>query len=200
MTGDRLLLVGCGVLRTEMICLIEKNDWPIDTLFLDSKMHCNYEALEHALTSALAANRARDVIVFYGCCHPLIENMLACENTFRTAGQNCIDMLLGREMFDVELAKGAFFLLEDWAWNWKDILTKSFGTCHLDVIKEIFRSDRKYLLCIRTPSSADFTSQAEKAGEMIGLPLRWIDVALDRLETVLYAAITKKMELRLCPK
>ena len=200
MNGERLLLLGCGVLRKEILFLIEKNGWPMDTLFLDSKLHCEYDALAHSLTSALAANRTRDVIVFYGCCHPLIDNMLERDNTLRTVGQNCIDMLLGRDKFNAELSNGAFFLLEDWAWNWKAIITKSFGTCNLDVIKDIFRGDRKYLLCIRTPCSADFTSQAEQAGEMVGLPLRWMNAALDQLEAVLGAAIAKKLEPHQCPR
>ena len=38
MVENRLLLLGCGILRKETRLLIEKNRWPMDTMFLDSAL------------------------------------------------------------------------------------------------------------------------------------------------------------------
>jgi hypothetical protein len=194
MTKNRLLLLGCGILKKEVDFLIQKNGWPLETLFLDSALHVDFNRLSKSLTSALARHRGENVIVFYGTCHPLMEQMLAESKTFRTRGQNCVEMLLGHDLFTQELANGAYFLLEDWARRWEHILTKTFNTKNQDLICDIFQGDRKYLLGLRTPCSDDFTDEAEAAGRMVGLPLRWRDVPLGHLESVLLEAIERRQD------
>jgi hypothetical protein len=193
MSNDKLLLVGCGILRKEVAFLIGKNNWPITTLFLDSALHVDFDRLAGALTSALAKHREANVIVFYGACHPLMDRMLAEAHTFRTKGQNCCEMLLGHGLFTEELAKGAYFLLEEWARRWEHIITRTFNTTKLEIIRDIFQGDRKYLLGLRTPCSVDFTAEAEGAARMVDLPLRWRDVSLDNLEDVLHEAIERRI-------
>ncbi len=192
MTSDRLLLLGCGILKKEVEFLIAGNDWPVDTLFLDSALHSDFDGLAKGLTAALAMHRDEHVIVLYGTCHPLMERMLDEAHTFRTRGQNCCEMLLGHDLFTRELTNGAYFLLEEWARRWEDIQTRTFNTKNLDLIRDIFQGDRKYLLGLRTPCSGDFTAEAEAAGRMVGLPLRWLDVSLDHLGAVLLEAMVCK--------
>ena len=200
MTDDRILLVGCGILKKEVKFLIARNKWPLETVFFDSALHVDFDKLAKNLTSALARRRGENIIVFYGTCHPLMEQMLAEARTFRTRGQNCCEMLLGHGLFTEELAKGAYFLLEEWARRWEHIQARAFRTKNLNVIREIFQVDRKYLLGLRTPCLGDFTAEAEAAGRMVGLPLRWLDVPLDHLESVLLEAIERKQGEAQCPK
>ncbi len=199
MNENRLLLIGCGILQKETEWLIKKNNWDLDTVFLDSAFHVNFEKLSNALTGALAKYNGRDIIVFYGACHPLMDKTLENAKTFRTMGQNCIDMLLGNKLFMDELVKGAYFLIEDWAIRWDQIITITFGT-NKEIIRDIFQGDRKYLLCIRTPCSGDFAAEAEAASNMIGLPLKWRDATLDHFESTLQAAINRKTREIKCRK
>jgi hypothetical protein len=194
MTESKLLLLGCGILKKEVRYLIRKNKWPVETEFFDSALHCELAKLERCLTTKLANQRGKDVFVFYGVCHPLMEKMLETGNTFRTEGQNCIDMLLGSDLFTRELLQGAFFLLEEWAQRWTQMVTLTFGTKNGEVIKEMFRGDRKYLLCLRTRCSGDFSKEADEAGRLVDLPLRWMDVGLEHLEEILFSAITRKLK------
>ncbi len=185
------LLVGCGILKKEVKFLIKKNHWPMETHFLDSSLHIDFDKLSSSLTKALARHKNREIIVFYGCCHPLMDEILDQYKTIRTRGQNCVDMLLGPELFQKELARGAFFLMEDWARRWEYIMKKGMGP-NLELAKEIFKSDRKYLLGLNTPCSGDFTEDAEQSGQMIGVPVQWLDVSLDHLESVLVQALKLK--------
>jgi hypothetical protein len=86
-----------------------------------------------------------------------------------------------------ELSNGAFFLLEDWALRWDEVIGKTFGS-NPEVVREIFQLSSKYLLCLRTPCSGDFTLPAQEIGLKLGLPLRWMDIGLDNLEAVLRQA------------
>lgn len=188
---QRQLLLGCGILRKEIHFLVEKNAWPLDTYFLDSSLHIDFDKLSQALTAALRHQADRETVVFYGACHPLMDQILAAAGTFRTDGQNCVEMLLGHGRFTAELEQGAFFLLEEWAQRWEQITAATFGT-NPEVIRELYQSDRNYLLGITTPCSDNFQAEAEQAARLAGLPLRWLDVPLDHLETVLQEAINRK--------
>lgn len=191
MDKAKLLLIGCGILEKEIRWLIEKNRWPVESIFLTSALHVDFEKLSHCLTSALDTYQDRNRIVFYGCCHPLMHTMLEEADVFRTPGQNCIDILLGHTVFTEELGKGAFFLLEDWAQHWRSILPPTFGN-NPKGISYIFQFSHTYILGLRTPCSADFCVEAEEFAEITGLPLRWMDVSLDHLEAILQKTITRK--------
>jgi hypothetical protein len=198
MFEPNLLMLGCGVLRREVRLLVEKNGWTLDTAFLPSSLHIDYHRLSSSLSRALHAHRDRQTVVFYGCCHPQMDDLLDQAGTWRVEGQNCIDMLLGPQMFAQELADGAFFLVEDWARGFEQIVTCTFGE-NEEVVRAIFQSDRSYLLCLRTPCSPDFSALAEQAGLRVGLPVRWLDVGLEHLETTLRQAIERKTcELTTC--
>jgi hypothetical protein len=195
-SAENLLLLGCGIFEKEIQRLIAKNSWPLSTVFLDSSLHIDLGLLSQTLITALGAHQERDLIVFYGCCHPRMEKILRDAKTFRTPGQNCVDILLGHDRFMTELSQGAYFLFEDWARHWQEITEKTFGK-NPHLVRDIFQGDRKYLLCLRTPCSGDFAAAAEEAGRQVGLPCRWLDVSLDHLESVLKVAIHRKMkELR----
>lgn len=191
MISNRILLLGCGILKKEIEFLVEKNKWNIDLVFFDSSLHCSYNQLSQSLTSGLCKYSDRTKIVFYGECHPQIDQILSGCNAIRTAGQNCIEMLLGHETFTREVSDGAFFMLEEWAARWKQLLDKSFGTQNIEIIREIFKGDRKYYLCIRTPCSGNFTDNVKIAAEFMDIPIRWMDTTLDHLEDTLLQAIDK---------
>lgn len=188
---ENYLLVGCGILKKEIRYLIDKNQWPIDTSFLDSSLHVDFNKLSTSLTKSLDVHKDRDTMVFYGSCHPRMEQMLYDANAIRTIGQNCIDILLGSELFTKELTQGAFFLLEDWALRWEKLVKLAMGP-NLQLTREIFRTDRKYILGLNTPCSGDFTKSAQECSDFFGVPLYWMDATLEHLESVLEQVIMQK--------
>ncbi len=188
-----LLLLGCGILQKEIRYLIKANDWPLDTSFLRSALHNNIGKLEKGLKGSLAKRADRETIVFYGCCHPDIDHIVAQGHSVRTPGQNCVDILLGRELFDRELENGAFFLLEEWAQRWSPITEEVFGKGP-DIIRGVFHEAHRYILAIRTPCSGDFVNEAEEVARIVDLPLKWMDVELEHLETVLKETMDRKLQ------
>jgi len=191
--GKPMLMVGCGIMHKEVDYLIKKNGWNVETQFLHSSLHNYFDKLYKELDSALDFDdqKGRQTIVFYGACHPKIDDILDKHHTLRTQGQNCIVMLLGYEKFMAELEQGAYFLVEDWALTWEPMVTEAFGN-NLAVVREIFHSSHKKIIALRTPCSTDFTEAAEAAARFIDLPLEWMNVDLDHLEKVLADAITAR--------
>jgi hypothetical protein len=188
-----LSLVGCSILHKEVDFLVKKNGWNIETHFLVSSLHNYLNKLGIELNAALDSEEKRGVksIVFYGACHPRMEDILTQHCTVRTEGQNCIVMLLGYEKFMEELGKGAYFLLEDWALTWEPMITEAFGK-NIEVVREIFHSSHKYMVAVRTPTSTDFTAAAEAAARFVDLPLVWVNASLDHLESILADTIARQ--------
>lgn len=174
-------LIGCGILEREIRFLAEKNRWDLKAVFLPSGLHVDFAKLEHALRASLAHHADRPKMVFYGACHPCMEQLINEAWVIRTPGQNCVDIYLGHETFCRELESGAFFLFEDWAHKW-EIIVGGVMPGNPQIMRDIFRSAHKYLLAIRTPCSNDFSTAAQKVSELTSLPLRWIDADLDHLE------------------
>ncbi|MDD2863216.1 MAG: DUF1638 domain-containing protein [Methylococcales bacterium] len=188
-----LVMVGCGILHKEVDFLIKKNGWNVETQFLASSLHNYFDRLYSELNESLAFNesKGRETVVFYGACHPRMDDILTKHHTHRTQGQNCIVMLLGFDTFMEELSNGAYFLVEDWALTWEPMLTECFGK-NVSVVREIFHSSHKMIMALRTPCSTDFTAAAQAAADFVDLPLVWRDVSLDHLESVLAQAIAQK--------
>jgi hypothetical protein len=197
MNTGRCRLLACGILGKETRRLIGKNGWPVDAAFLDSSLHVDFGLLEAGLRSALSRCAGERVAVFYGACHPHLDRILSADASFRTPVENCVEALLGRDAYLRELEQGAFFLFEEWARRARRLMLLPFGGSEA-VAREVYR-ERKYLLCIRTPCSADFRAEAEDAGRLVGLPLRWMDASLDHLESLLEATIARRLEEAPCP-
>ncbi len=183
-------LIGCGILKSEVKYLAKKNNWPIDYFFLDSSLHVDFEELAAGLSGMLNKHSQQECIVLYGVCHPLMDQLLKGKKATRTCGQNCIDMLLGNRVFTEKLSEGAFFLMEDWANNWERITRKTFGDS-MNIIRDVFKGDREYLLCINTPCSNDYQKKAEEISAMLDMRLEWMDVNLDHLESVLMQTLAQ---------
>lgn len=181
-------IIGCGILKKEIRYLAEKNHWGGGMTFLPSGLHVDFEKLQTSLEICLRQHAGEPAVVFYGACHPRMDQILAAAGLIRTPGQNCVDIYLGHETFCRELEQGAFFLFEDWALNWKEIVG-SVMPGDPEIMRSIFRGGHTYLLAIRTPCSGDFSAAAEAVSAMTSLELRWIDAGLEHLEANLAATL-----------
>lgn len=177
-------LIACGILEKEIRYLAGKNGWDLRQIYLPSGLHVDFIHLETSLVKCLRLHQGEKGIVFYGACHPCMDRIISDAGTIRTPGQNCVDIFLGHETFCHKLQEGAFFLFEDWAHHWREIVGAVMPG-NPEIMKSIFRSAHKYLLALRTPCSGDFSAEAAIVSEMTGLPLRWFDAGLDNLEQTL---------------
>lgn len=179
-------LIGCGVLADEVRAVITDLAVPVTARFLPARLHVRLGRLERGLAQALAVSPEPATVV-YGACHPRMDDIVAANGARRTPGQNCLEILLGPELFAEHLQAGAYFLLAHWAGDWEWMVQESFGP-YPDVVREIFQVSHRYLLGVRTPASADFGAAADSISEQVGLPLRWIDVGLEHLRERLLEA------------
>ena len=187
---NRPVLISCGILRKEIMLLIDKNNWNLDPVFLNSSLHVDFHKLMKKLGFQLEKYHDRAKIVCYGTCHPQIDERIGEMNGIRTPVQNCVELILGKNLFTQKLEEGAFFLFEDWAVNWDTVVTPIFGDDPL-LQREIFQSEHKFLFAIRTECSKNFKDKAESISAIIDLPIVWYDAGLDILEDCLKTVLGK---------
>jgi Protein of unknown function (DUF1638) len=180
-------IIACGILKNEIEMLARKNDWKTDLRFLDSSLHVDFDRLRRAVEGSLIKVNREPVLLVYGACHPLIRRFKGIEGAFWLQKQNCLEMLLGHDEFQARLAEGAFFLLEDWARRWDSVTGLAMGE-NRTMVREVFQSEHTHLCCIKTPCSGDFSALAEEIGRRIDLPVRWLDITLERFEEYLSTA------------
>lgn len=183
------VLISCGILKKEIKQLVHNNQWLVKLQFLDSSLHIDFDRLSKSLTRALSKKMDRKTLVMYGTCHPKMDDIIMQANAIRTPGQNCVEILLGRDRFTHELSKGAFFLFEDWARRWEKISYSYFG--NWEIMREIFQDAHNYILCIKTPCSGNFENHANKVSLHLGLPLVWESIGLEYLEKTLESSIVE---------
>lgn len=187
----RPLVIGCGVLERELRFIAAQKGWELDLELLGPMMHLDLPRLARDFGAQLERTSERDPRVFFGACHPRLDGWLAAQGRVRTRGVNCVEMLLGPERYEAELAGGAYFLLEAWVRDWREALQRTFGD-RPALVREIFQGSHTHLLALRTPCSGDFEAEAEAASRQVGLPLQWATLDLARLEAVLAALLDRE--------
>lgn len=184
--NPKIHLVGCGILRKEIHFLLQSFPAEFKQVYYDSALHCDLTQLSKVLHATLAKHPPTQTLIFYGSCHPLLDQWLDQKSMHRIPGQNCVAMLLGYDRFMHKLGQGSFFLLEDWAKRWQDIVFKTMGTHKKNIIQRFYREHHTHLLALRTPCSGNYEIEAEEAAELVGLPLEWMDVDLDHFRDLLW--------------
>ena len=171
-----------GILEKEIRYLAKKNNWSQHLIFLPSGLHVDFDQLRKSLEKCLPQYEEKPGAIFYGTCHPCMDEILAGTQCSRTPGQNCVDIYLGHDRFSQELQQGAFFLFEGLGFALERDCRQRHARRSGHYAQHLSCSAHKYLLAIRTPCSGDFTAEAQTISDMTSLELRWIDIGLETLE------------------
>ncbi|MBF0171053.1 MAG: DUF1638 domain-containing protein [Nitrospinae bacterium] len=183
-------LIACGVLQREIVHLVEKNRWPARIELLPPSLHNDVEELERRLVAALDRHAGAPILLYYGHCHPLMEELADRPGVVRMDRENCVASLLGDDSYFDELGKGTYFLLEEWAKGWREAMAETFGD-HPEAIREIFTDAHRRMVALVTPVSGDYATAAHEAARQTGLPLEWRNVDLSRLEEALAGGVAR---------
>ena len=187
-TSNPFLIAGCGVLQDEVHWLVEKNNWMVEEVYLQSSCDITLDLLEKKLKNMIQKNIDRRPLLLYGECHPRMNGILDKFHCIRIPGNNCIEFLLGHDIYNRELEAGAYFLTKGWLNGIMTHLHRVFGR-NREVIREIYHACHKYLLCINTPCSLVEPDYAAEVAEYLDLPLHWHDTDLENLEKLIQMAI-----------
>jgi hypothetical protein len=104
--------------------------WPqVPMRTLNSMLHMRPEALALRLREALDSECAKglQVVLIYGDCCVQMGELERWAGVVRTAGKNCVELLLGAEGYRALQREEAFVLLPEWTHRWREVFALELG-------------------------------------------------------------------------
>ncbi len=184
MTGaaSNVLCLACSVFKGELEALRARGEVDFRVDYLESMLHMRPKALRRRLESALKGEREKGVkvVLLYGDCHPHMKEHESQPGVCRVQGQNCAEILLGRERYRALRAEGAFFLLPEWAMRWRQVFKHELGL-EGKTAKDLMGELHTKLVYLDTGLAPVPSEQLQAASDALGLPWEVMRVGLDRL-------------------
>jgi hypothetical protein len=186
--AERILLIACAIFASEFGRLQASLRDRFDVRFLDSMLHMVPEELDCRIGEALAGTD-RPAVLLYGDCSPHMREFARSPDRSRTAGCNCIEILLGSERYRDLRRNGAFFLMPEWAQRWEEVFKQHLGLGDPALARDFMRDSARELVYLDTGSGPLPGELLEEISLFLGLPVRVERTGLDGLETALRTAV-----------
>lgn len=139
-------ILGCAILRNEIEHLLKNEHAEIR--YLDAALHVDMKNLLASVTNALQTydDKAELTLVFGTGCHPEMEDLVISSGCRGIQARNCIEMLLGDKMAEMDKESRTFYLTAGWLDNWQKIFVEGLKWDKVDARQNFGFYDRIVLL------------------------------------------------------
>lgn len=97
--------------------------------YLPASLHNDFNHLIDSVRLALDTIAADRIILFYGLrCHPGFDKLLKNSSLISFPQSNCIELILGDRIKEINRAARTFYLTTGWLLKWRDLLEPIIGT------------------------------------------------------------------------
>lgn len=158
-------------------------------LYIDAALHVNLDRLEEELKAKLeeAPNAAKKAILVGSKCHPDIAAIAGRYEAGMVKGDNCIELLLGEKMKEMDTEAKTFYITNGWMKNWRKIFMEGLGWDAIDARQNFGYYDRILLLDTGTGEISD--EDMLEFFEYTQVPIEICPVTLDHLKKELEEVI-----------
>ncbi|MBU1220029.1 DUF1638 domain-containing protein [Myxococcota bacterium] len=118
-------IICCGILETEVRRILSEDYPGLDAVFCNSILHMKPESLQGVLNEKIKPGYHN--ILLYGDCAPHISDLEKQPDFHRPPVVNCIEMLLGPDLYRSLRRDRAFFMMHEWSHRWREIFIDEMG-------------------------------------------------------------------------
>lgn len=176
--------VGCSILAEEInLALKELNLAEQDPIMnIDAALHVDLDLLMNELKAKLdrAANMGTPLVLLGSKCHPEIQQITQKYKGKIVNGANCIELLLGSKMDELDQEAKTFYITNGWLKNWKEIFVQGLKWDSVDARINFGYYDRILLLDTGVTEIDDL--EILEFYEYTQCPIEIIPVTLDNLK------------------
>jgi hypothetical protein len=124
-TKSKIRCIACSVFKNALkqISPTLKDE---EITYLDSMLHMHPSELQQVLSDELTKSKEPTLILF-GDCTPKMNQDVRKSNIQKIPGVNCIDIMLGETEYKKLKKGGAFFLMAEWTYRWKEVFEDELG-------------------------------------------------------------------------
>jgi len=190
-SGERVLLVACGIFAAEYDLLEPRLRDRFEARFLDSMLHMRPALLSEHLAEVLAGAGDRPRVLLYGDCCPAMEEFSTAPGACRVRGVNCVEIAMGRERYRELRREGAFFFMPEWMARWEELFEREFGFFTPGLAADFMRDSARSLVYVDTGARAVPEVEFEKVRAGLGLQVRVEGVGIGGLARSLEDALAE---------
>jgi len=180
----------CAVFEAEVEALRQSN-WPgMATRYQSSMLHMKPEKLASRLERLVdeEIRHGNKVLLIYGDCCMGMAALTNEPGVIRTRGNNCCDLLLGREEYRRLSHTGAFFLFPEWTQRWHHIFSAELGLNQTNAAGLMGDMHRK-LVYLDTGVLPVPVTELQECSDYCGLPWELLQVSLEPLRAAIQEAL-----------
>ncbi len=135
----------CGILRKELEHVLQGKE--VEIHYLEPGLHVDFDKLGKALVQVLDGMKEDSVAVLFGLqCHPEMERLVAERGGRVIRAKNCIEMLLGERLAELDAGGRNFYVTAGWLENWRKIFVEGLKWDEVDARQNFGYYDRILLL------------------------------------------------------
>lgn len=187
MQGKQRQLIGCGILQLEVehiLCQLGKTE-NLHVQWLPAALHTNLDNLKEAISKVLVQGDSREekVLLYGNQCHPEIEDLCKFANAKGFKQPDCIGLLIGDKIHQLNKEASTFYLTPGWLQNWQEIFVAGLGWDSIDARQNFGIYDRILLL-----DTGVLTIEEEKILEFFEytqVPIEISPISLDYLKDLI---------------
>ena len=150
----KVCFLACGIYQQELeqvLTQIRKEslfDCELEVTYLQANLHCNLGNLKDGILQALDAIAADRIILLYGSkCHPDFYDFLSgYPNLVRFEQSNCIELMMGERMKELDRESKTFYLTPGWLDRWREMFDSGCGLDEVMLRQSFALFDRTLLV------------------------------------------------------
>jgi len=173
---DKVLVIACGAIARELVCIRKLNDWNhIEFQCLPPELHNQPDRITHAVQAKIEsqANLYRKIFVGYADCGTggALDKMLANYGIERIPGSHCYEFFAGSDVFQylAETQPGSFYLTDFLTRHFERLVIKGLGIDRLPQLKSVYFNNYKRLVYLAQTESEELRLMARKHADYLGL-------------------------------
>jgi hypothetical protein len=192
-------VIACGALAAEVAAIARRRGWEIDVHPIDALLHNHPERLGPSIERSIQSlgGRYDSLAVAYADCgsYGAIDKTLAAHGISRLAGDHCYDVFARDEVrAALEEEPGTYFLTDFLARTFAHTVVRELGLDrHPELRDDYFRNYTRVVWLAQRPTPAT-RAAAQRAADMIGLPLHELSVGNRGLERQLEVLVTTPVD------
>lgn len=173
----------CGILKDEIEHVLK--DENAEIRYLDAALHVDLKKLLSSMSNAIQDydDKERLMLLFGTGCHPEIEELVARNGCRVAQARNCIEILLGDKMAEMDKEARTFYLTAGWLNNWRQIFEDGLKWDKVDARQNFGFYERIVLLDTGLVSIED--EKILEFFEFAEVPIETVPINLENLRKLL---------------
>ncbi len=174
--------IACSIFRKEIEYLKEQKLIDMPVRYISSMLHMDPEELDKRIKKATENEQLKgnDIVLVFGDCCPNMTEIGHANNIHRSTGLNCVEILLGRDLFRQMRSDGVFFLMHEWTLRWQEVFQHEIGL-EGDNARSLMNDMHTKFVYLDTGLSPVPGKHLAEISEYCGLPVEIMKISLNTL-------------------